>query len=321
MGESNCGSGLMKENKPLIIRYLKKLFYDKGARFGFLTKLGLFRLVSDRKFVEWYYQAHTGKKVDWNNLQTFNEKLLWLIVHDRDPQHTMMVDKYAVKAWVADKIGGDHVIPTIGVWNSFNEIDFEKLPDAYVLKCTHDSGGVVLCQDKKTLNKKDVGKTLRKSLRHNYYNRGREWPYKNVPHRIIAEPYLVDESGTELKDYKIFCFDGEPKMIQVDFDRFTNHHRNLYTTEWEYIDATIKFPTQKDRIIQKPDCLDEMLDAARKLSKGMVHVRVDFYVIGKKFYFGEMTFFHGGGCEKFTPEEFGYTVGSWLHLPEEPRLR
>ena len=283
-------------------------------RFGYMTRLKLFDKWPDEKFLKMKYRIVTGKELHLECPESFNEKLQWLKLHDRNPCYVAMVDKYAVKGYVAGKVGKKYIIPTLGVWERFEEIDFNKLPKQFVLKCTHDSGGVVICKDKEKLDLRYAKMKLNRSLKRNYFYEGREWPYKNVPPRIIAEQYMEDESGKELKDYKIFCFDGEPKLIQVDFGRFDVHRRNLYTTDWEYIDASIKYPKDPNTQIPRPAGLGEMLEAAAKLSEGIPHVRVDLYSINEKIYFGELTLYHGGGMEKFTPEELGRQMGGWIKL-------
>lgn len=252
-----------------------------------------------------------------DNPQTFNEKLQWLKLHDRNPQYTIMVDKIKAKEWVASRIGKQYIIPTLGVWEKPEDIDFDRLPDQFVLKCNHNSGlGLYVCKDKRLMNKKEVIKDLKRGLKLNYYKEGREWPYKNVKPMILAEKYMEDESGFELKDYKVFNFNGEPKMIEIDYDRFKGHKRHLYDVDWNKIDATIEFPSDPDRSFEKPKVLDQLLFLARKLSEGIPHVRTDFYIIGNHIYFGELTFFHGSGLELITPFEFDKEMGSWLVLPQ-----
>ena len=167
------------------------------------------------------------------------------------------------------------------------------------------------------MNTDKVKKKLKKGLNENFFLHGREWVYKNIPRKIIAEEYMTDESGYELKDYKIFCFNGVPKLIEVDFDRFTTaHRRNLYTTDWELMDAEIKYKNDPDRKIDRPECLDKMLELAGKLSEGIPHVRVDFYVINRNIFFGEITFYHGSGLEDFRPKSLGIILGDYIKLPE-----
>ena len=251
-----------------------------------------------------------------SNPQTFNEKLQWLKLHDRNPKYTIMVDKIRVKEWVASKIGEQHIIPTLGVWESPEDIDFDSLPNQFVLKCNHNSGiGVYVCKDKRSMNKKKVIKDLKKGLQQNYYKEGREWPYKNVKPMVLAEKYMEDESGFELKDYKVFNFNGEPKIIEIDYDRFKGHKRHLYDVDWNKIDATIEFPSDPDRSFEKPKVLDQLLSLAKTLSEGIPHVRTDFYIVRDRIYFGELTFFHGSGLEHITPLDFDKQMGSWLILP------
>lgn len=285
-------------------------------------------LVLSQRFFSWLpasiylricFFLKTKKILHLKHPVSFNEKLQWLKLYDHKPEYTTMVDKYAVKQYVAAKIGGgeEYIIPTLGVWEHFDDIDFDKLPDKFVLKCTHDSGGLVICRDKSKFDKEAARKKLEKCLKRNYFLYGREWPYKNVPPRIIAEKYMVDESGVELKDYKIFCFHGVPKIIEVDFNRFVGHKRNLYTTSWELIDLEICYPSDENFKIAKPEHLEKLLQLATVLSQDIPHIRTDFYVINGKIYFGELTFCHGSGFEKFIPEEWDKIFGDWLKLPEK----
>lgn len=282
-----------------------------------LMNLKMFNNYPDDKFLETKFWLRTGKKLDFKKPMTFNEKLQWLKLYDRNPEYTQLVDKLEVRKYIEKTIGKEYLIPLLGEWDKFEDIDFNLLPDQFVLKCTHDSGGLIVCENKGALNLKRAKKKINRSLKRNFYYHGREWPYKNVKPRIICEKFMVDESGIELKDYKIFCFLGEPKIIQVDYNRFEGHKRNLYDVDWNYVSSSIKHPTDPARLIEKPEKLEEMLQLARMLSKEYYHVRVDFYSIKDKIYFGEMTFYHGSGYEKFEPEEFGYKMGSWLQLPTD----
>lgn len=275
----------------------------------------IIKCIPDSLWLKYMYWRTLKKKLDLNNPRTFNEKLQWLKLHDRNPLYTQMVDKYEVRKYIKEKIGDQYLIPLVGgPWNSFDAIDFSKLPDKFVLKCTHDSGSVVICTDRNDFDRNTARKKLNRALKGNFYYGGREWPYKNVPPQIIAEKYMVDESGTELKDYKIFNFGGVPKIIEVDFDRFTSHKRNLYTPEWEYMDIAIQYPTDTHRQIERPACLEEMLKLAGELSVGIPYLRTDFYVVNDKIYFGELTFYHESGFAKFEPKEFEYEIGNWIKL-------
>lgn len=295
-----------------------KFITNRSDRFSYLTMMGAYGKLSDEEWIKNKFLREYGREIDLENPQTFNEKLQWLKLYDHNPLYTTLVDKYAVREYVSDKIGEEYLIPLIGgPWNTADEIDFTSLPNEFVLKVTHDSGGVIICKDKRKFNTRKAKRILNRALKSNYYYRGREWPYKNVKPRIIAEKYMVDESQKELKDYKIFNFQGKPRVIEVDYDRFVNHKRNLYTTDWKYIDLMLQYPTDPQHKIERPKSLNRMLELAEILSKDMPHVRTDFYVIGEKIYFGEMTFYHGSGFEKFDPLEWNKTFGDWLVLPEK----
>lgn len=273
-------------------------------------------LFSDRTYIRWMYRLNIGRWPDLDNPKTFNEKLQWLKLYNRKPEYTIMADKVKAKEWVAERIGQEYIIPTLGVWDDPDDIDFDALPDQFVLKCNHNSGtGMYICKDKSKMDVEAVKKGLRKGLKENYFLHGREWPYKNIPRKILAEKFMVDESGTDLKDYKIFNFDGEPEIIEVDYDRFVNHCRNVYDKEWNYIEMEIEYPSKRSRQIARPEHFEQMLELARKLSKGIPHVRTDFYSIEGKLYFGEMTFFHGSGHEHFRPEDWDERLGKLIRLP------
>ena len=254
----------------------------------------------------------------WPNLKepkSFNEKLQWLKLHHKCSGYTQMVDKVEAKKVVASIIGEKYIIPTIGVWDSVDEIDWNSLPSQFVIKAAHDSGGVVICKDITKLNIEYAKQLLRGTGKKDYTRFNKEYPYYKVPHRIIAEQYMVDESGIELKDYKFFCFNGEPKYVQIDFDRFQNHRRNIYDINWNLLDLKIKFSKGHDRVFPKPENYEEMINVSRRLSQGIPHVRVDLYNVNGKIYFGEMTFFHGSGMEQFTPLKWDYIFGDNLILP------
>ncbi|MEI6258811.1 MAG: ATP-grasp fold amidoligase family protein [Deltaproteobacteria bacterium] len=276
-------------------------------------------LFTDKIYVKVVFWLQVGKKLNLNDTQTFNEKLQWLKLYDRRPEYTKMVDKYKVKKHVASLIGEEYIIPTLGVWNKFEEIDFEKLPNQFVLKTTHDSGGVILCKDKSLLDINAAKLLIDRLLKRNFFYITREWPYKNVTPRVIAEKYMVDESGIELKDYKIFNFNGKAKIIQVDFGRFTEHERNIYTSNWDFIDAQIQYPNNPKHQIDRPKQLEKMLELAAILSKDLPHVRTDFYSVEDQIFFGELTFHHGSGHEKFTPESLNNDLGKCILLPNGGR--
>lgn len=279
-----------------------------------LEQSWLFRCIPDKLYIDINYFYRRKKFINWKNPTTYNEKVNFLKLYERKEEFIPLSDKQASKEWVSQKIGEKYVFPTIGIWNSFDEVDFDALPEKFVLKCTHDSGGLIFCEDKSKLDMKELRDFFGWHMKRNYYWHGRQWAYKGVKPRIIAEPLMVDESGTQLKDYKIFCFDGVPKMIQVDYDRHTDHHRNLYTPDWEFIPASVNYPCDPNHQIPKPAVLEEMLQLAGILSEGIRHVRVDFYIINDRIYFGETTFYPANGCASYDPESFGVEMGSWLRL-------
>ena len=230
-----------------------------------------------------------------------------------------MVDKCEAKRYVANVTGEEYIIPTLEVWDNVHEIDFDKLPNQFVLKTTHDSGGVVICPDKKTFDKENAKRRLTQSLKRNYYFYGREWPYKNVPRKIIAEKFMVDEQTHELRDYKFFCFNGTPKMLFIATDRQNPTEEtkfDFYDMDFNHLPFTNGHPNSH-KPIAKPDTFDEMVKLAAILSKNIPHVRVDFYEINGKVYFGELTFSHWSGFVKFEPHEWDKKIGDWLVLPNK----
>lgn len=284
--------------------------------FRTLNHYGLLKKMPDDKYLDCLYRLHFNKRIDWENPKTFNEKLQWLKLYDRKPEYTNMVDKYTVKQYIADRIGEEYIIPTIGVWNSFEEIDFQLLPNKFVLKCTHDSGGIVICRDKSKFNIVGAKKKLVRCLNRNFYFCGREWPYKNVKPRIIAEKYMEDNNSSELNDYKFMCFNGRVKCIFVCSDRSTSLKVTFFNDKWEKMPFERHYPSS-NTIIQKPNKLNEMIKLSEELAKNIPFVRVDFYEIEGKPYFGELTFFPGCGFEEFTPKEWDEKLGDWIVLPNK----
>lgn len=294
---------------------LQMLKTDRGAFMAAIVQ-NFFRWLPDKPYLQLLYRFKMGHRLDLKNPKTFTEKIQWLKLYNRKPEYTRMVDKYAVKDYVANIIGKEHIIPTLGVWNRPEDIDWDALPNQFVLKTTHGGGGggVVICKDKHTFNRTEAIAKLNQSMRSDIYNGLREWPYKNVPRRIIAETFMAPEKGqTDLTDYKIFCFDGEPKFLYISDS--PNHELVFLNTDWtdaEFGRSDYKLLTN---IPPKPDNLDEMLNIARKLSKGKAHVRVDLYNVNKYIYFGELTFYTGAGFIPFTPKEYDKMLGEMLKLP------
>jgi len=296
-----------------IIKYIK----NPLLIFSYLGYRGFLNWLPDTIYLKIIFRAMCGYSLDLKNPRTFNEKIQWLKLYGNLEKYTDLVDKYEVRKYIAATIGEEYLIPLIGVWDRVEDIDFAKLPEQFVLKCNHDSGSVVICKDKNNFDIEKAKKKLKKCLKRNFYCSLREPQYKNIKQRIICEKYMVDESGTELKDYRIFCFNGMPKIIFVDrsiLDKSTNV-RNIYDIEWNYIPVSVAYPTDPNMMIDKPNNLQEMLNLAKKMSKNIPHVRVDFYSINDKTYFGELTFTHAAGYQKFEPKKFALEMGNWLELP------
>ena len=276
--------------------------------------------ISDKTYLEILYKKIFNKELDLDNPKTFNEKLQWLKLYDRNSQYTEMVDKYQVKKYIADLIGEGYIIPTLGIYDKFDEIDFDKLPNQFVLKCTHDSGSTVICRDKNYFDYKLARKKIEKALKRNFFYGGREWPYKYIKPRIIVEKYMESEDGKGLLDYKFMCFNGKVKCYFVCLDR--NNQKGLkvdfYDIEWNKLPFARHYPNSKI-IVPKPKNYDLMIELAEKLSKEIPFVRVDFYEIDEKIYFGELTFYPGSGYEEFTPEKYDRVLGDMLELPGEKK--
>jgi len=260
------------------------------------------------------YYGETGKRLNIDNPSTYNEKVQWLKLYDRNPFYGTISDKYAVRKYITETIGEEYLIPLLGVWDNVDDIVFDDLPDSFVLKCTHGSGSNIICDNKNDLDYEEAKKKLKKWIKKNWYWFGREWPYKSIKPKIIAEKYMADESGVELKDYKLYCFNGEPKLIQVSFDRFVGHKLNFYDTDWNNLPILFIFPSDPNAPIKKPARLDEMLEISRKFSKGLPHIRVDFYSIENELYLGELTLYPASGYGDFTPDKWDAEIGSWIDL-------
>jgi hypothetical protein len=292
-------------NIPLYRRAIRKLVYISAP------------LLNDKVFVKINYWCNFGRRLNLNHPTSFNEKIQWLKLYHKRTEFTKMVDKFEAKKFVANIIGKEHIIPTLGIWNKAEDIDFDCLPNQFVLKCTHDSGGVVICKDKSKLDKEEAINKLSKGLRQNFIAVTREYPYKNVIPRIIAEKYMVDESGYELKDYKIFCINGKAKFLFVVSERNTEKETtfDFYDTDWNHLPVMNGHPNNKDGF-EKPKKLEQMLLIAEKIAKELdtPQVRIDLYDVKDKIYFGEITFFHNSGFVPFEPEEWDYKFGQLIEL-------
>ncbi|WP_174734428.1 ATP-grasp fold amidoligase family protein [Mesobacillus harenae] len=272
-----------------------------------------FKKVSDEEYVQKLYQDAFKKTLDLTNPQTFNEKLQWLKLNYRDSLMTQCADKYGVRQYLEDKGYGYLLNELIAQYESVDDINLEELPDRFVLKGTHGSGWNLIVHQKDQINWPVWKKIMKSWMKQNLYFYGREWVYRDIKPRIICEKYLEDSSG-ELRDYKVFCFNGEPRMIQVDLGRFSNHRRNLYDPQWNLMPFRINYENSETEV-EKPNSLQSMIRIAGELSKDFPHVRADFYDVNGKLYFGELTFFHESGTGKFEPEEYDRIIGDWLTLP------
>lgn len=271
-------------------------------------------LIGDKIYLKMLFPLKTGYKLDLDNPKTYNEKLQWLKLNYRKPELNNMVDKYEAKIFAASIIGEEYIVKNYGVWDGFDDIDFDILPNQFVLKTTHDQGGVVICRDKSKFDYATAKKKLTKHLKFKHYYLTREWPYKDVPPRIIAEELLVDNNKGDIWDYKFYCFDGVPKVMLIATDRSKGDVRFDYF-DMDFNQIELQQGGEKScRVFEKPVNFDLMIELASNLSKNLPHVRVDFYDINGKILFGEMTFFDSGGMAEFEPEKWDYTFGSWIDL-------
>ncbi|WP_311377780.1 ATP-grasp fold amidoligase family protein [Anaerococcus vaginalis] len=302
-----------------IIKKANKYISNQEYRLRVNSKLGLYNNMDDKKFIEKMFKATMDYPLNLENPKSFNEKLQWLKLYDRNPLYTKLVDKYKVREYISEKIGEDYLIPLLGVWDDPEEIDFDSLPNKFVLKCNHNSGlGMCICTDKSKIDIKKVKNELKSGLAQNYYLNGREWPYKNVSRKIICEKYMTDETGKNLRDYKFYCFDGKPKIVGIYQDRNSDKETtgDFFDMNFEWVDLRFGMPNALNKP-QKPQKFQEMIKIAEILSEGMPEVRVDLYISNNKIYFGELTFFDGGGFDKIEPLEWDYKLGSWIKLPKK----
>ena len=277
----------------------------------------LSRLIPDRIYLQIVYFRHFKKFIDFDNPKTFNEKIQWLKLNYRKEEYTNLVDKYRVKQYITKLIGEEYVIPTLGVWKNVDDIDFKSLPEKFVLKCNNDSGGIVICKNKKDFDEVKAKSFLKERLKNNGYWYGREWPYKNVKPCIIAEKYMEDSISKDLKDYKFFCFNGSMEFFDIDIDRFIEHRSNYYDRNGNFLPFGKTYcPPDYTKKIEMPKNLDKMIELAETISHNTVLSRIDFYEIDGQVYFGEITFFHWSGLKPFEPEEWDYKFGSWIQLPK-----
>ena len=296
-----------------VIRYACDPYYALG--YDMIKKCP--KLMSDKFYLSVLWKMVMGYELDWKNPKTYNEKLQWLKLHDRNPLYTTLVDKYRVKQWVANKIGEQYVIPTLAVYNSADEIDLGQLPNQFVLKCNHDSGSVCICRDKSSFDIESAKEKLNAALKRNFFWEAREWPYKNVKKCIFAESYIEDPISHSLPDYKFFGFNGEVKALFIATERSnedTETRFDFFDTNFNHINITNGHPNA-DRCPSRPRHFEKMIRLTQILSKDLPQIRCDFYETSDRLYFGEITFYHWGGLMKFEPQDFDLTMGSWCRLP------
>lgn len=292
----NHAEGLQGENGKMLKSLLENPIYYGIVGLG---KILPDTTAANKMYLKMLFHNRMGKKLNLKNPATYNEKLQWMKLYLRNPEYTTLVDKEAVKQIVAERVGWGYIIPTLGVWKRFEEIDFDKLPDQFVLKCNHDSGGLVICKDKSTLDLERANQKICHCMKRNYYSYSREWPYQNVPRKILAEQYISNSDGSVPEDYKFFCFNGEPDCVMVCVGRESGHTKFFfYDMNWNrrlYQKPGIE--PDENITIEKPENFEAMIEVARKLAKGYPEVRVDLYNVDGKIYFGEYTFFNQSGFD------------------------
>jgi len=299
-----------------ILRGIKYLLTNRRQFLDSVVKNYL-SFLPDKIYLSLRFRLKMGKWINWKNPLTYNEKLQWLKVYNRRKEYCSLVDKYEVKEYVRSIIGDDYVIPTLGVWDNAEDIDITSLPDQFVLKTTHSGGntGVVICKDKSNFDLDAARQKLRASLSQSIYNGLREWPYKDVKPRIMAEAYMSDNIHDTLLDYKFYCFDGEPKVMVIATGRNENLCFDYFDMNFNHLPFEQGGPNSQ-KSIAKPQNMEKMVELATTLSKGMPHVRMDFYEVNSQVYFGEYTFFDSSGMAKFNPVEWDYIFGGYIVLPK-----
>lgn len=299
----------MKHYIKILLNFIK----HPTTFFIYLGQKDFFKWMSDKAYLKIMYYCRMGKKLNLRNPKTYTEKLQWIKLYDRRPEYTQYVDKFKVREYVSKKIGEEYLIPLIEVYNSVEEIKWDELPSKFVLKCAHNSGGNIICMNKDELDIEDAKRKLKKWMKRNWFWHGREWAYKNVVPKIVCEEYMANSDGS-LNDYKILCFNGKAKYIQIHRDRYTNHTEDFYDLKGNWLPFHHK--AYKQSGIKKIDVskLQEIIKLAETLSKGYYQMRVDFYLVDGKPFFGEITLYDFNGLVDIVPEQYNEIVGQQIKL-------
>ena len=290
----------------------KKIFKNRELR---LKLINFLRIIPTKPYLKMVYKIKTGENINLKNPTTFCDKQNWLKLNDIHPEYTQLVDKVGVREYIKEKIGEEYLFPIYGTWEHFSDIDFDTLPDKFVLKCNHDSGSVKVVTDKSKINMKELKAFFEARLKMNPYVFGREYPYKKVKPCIIAEKFMTPDGEEDIRDYKFFCFDGNPEIMFIATDRSTDVKFDFFDMKFNHLDI-VNIHDQSGIEIEKPQMFNEMKELAAKLSQGMKFVRIDLYEIAGKIYFGEFTFFHGGGFWPMYPREWETKLGDLIHIDD-----
>lgn len=274
----------------------------------------LCKLIPDKVYLKHRYRRLMGKNLNLDPPVTYNEKLNWMKLNDRDPLYTRLADKLTAREYVRERIGEEYLVPLLGVWDRPEDIDFDMLPNQFVLKCTHDSGSYIVCKDKNAFDKKRAVAGLKQCQKTNFFYFSREWAYKNIRPRIIAEKYLEDINDRETRDYKFFLFDGIPRFFYIATDRGIGQTKfDYFDMEFHHLDVRQHYPNS-EKSLAKPQNFAQMIEMSQKLAAGLRHVRVDFYDVNGRVYFSEFTFYNNGGVTPYDPETWDYSFGKWLRI-------
>lgn len=304
------------------IKYYRQAIFSPERYIVWMSRHGWLNWMSDRTFIKLLYRIKFGHKLRLNSPETYNEKIQWLKLYDRNPQYTQLVDKVVIKDYVAKIIGEEYIIPTLGVWENADDIDFSSLPEQFVLKCNHDSHDIIICRNKEELNPEAARAALKKGLKRNYYKLYREWAYKDVPRRILAEKLIADDASPDLNDYKFYCFNGKALYFKIDSNRSSQHIASYFDEAGRLLPYGKKSsrPSPSDAVPSIPKETEQMKSLAETIARELTFARIDFYDANRKIYFGEITLYPGGGFSPFTDEKWDYEWGEKIQLPNKDSL-